>query len=52
MSVIFKHSSLTYCILLVKDQSSFYVIHSLSYVHKHQAFSWINSKQLNIMKTF
>ena len=43
--MIFQHWSLTYCIPLVKDQSSFYEIRRL------MAFSRVNRKQFNVLKT-
>ena len=52
ISVIFQHSSLTYCIPLVKDQSSFYEILSTAICINLKAFDWVNRKQLNILKTF
>ena len=51
-SSIFQHSLLTYCIPLVKDQSSFYEIRSLAISIKIKAFNRVNRKQLNIVKTF
>ena len=50
--VIFKHSWLSYCILLVKDQSSFYEIRSLAIRINIKAFNRVNRKQLNILETF
>ena len=50
--VIFQHSLLTYCISLVKDQSSFYEIRSVAISIKIKAFNQVNRKQLNILKTF
>ena len=49
--VIFQHSSLTYCILLVKDQSSFCEICSLAICMNIKVFNWVYRKQLNILKT-
>ena len=50
--VIFQHSSLSYCITLVKDQNSFHEIRSLAIYINIDAFNRINRKQLNILKTF
>ena len=44
--------SLTYCIPLVKDQSSFYEIRILTIYININAFSRVNRKQLNILKAF
>ena len=49
--VIFKWSSLIYCIPLVQDQSSFYEIRSLIICINIKAFNRVNKKQLNILKT-
>ena len=50
--MILQHSLLTYCIPLVKDQSSFYEMRSLSISIKIKAFNRVNRKQPNILKTF
>ena len=50
--MIFQHSSLTYCIPLVKYHSSFYEIRNLAIRINIEAFDQINRKQLNILKTF
>ena len=50
--VIFQHSSLTYCIPLIKYQSSFYGIRSPAAHINIKAFNWLNRKHLNILKTF
>ena len=49
---IFQHLSLTYCIPLVKDQSSFYEIRILTIYINIKAFIRVNRKQLNILKAF
>ena len=50
--MIFQHSSLTYCIPLVKYHSSFCEIRNLAIRINIEAFDQINRKQLNILKTF
>ena len=50
--MIFQHSSLTYCIPLVKNQSSFYETRSLTVCIKIKTFDWVNWKQLNILIKF
>ena len=50
--VIFQHSSLTYRIPLVKNQSSFNDICSLAICINIKAFNRVNKKHLNIRKTF
>ena len=46
------HLSLIYCIPLVKNQITSYEIWSLAICINIKAFSWVNRKQLNILKTF
>ena len=46
-----QHSSLTYCILIVKDQSSFYEICSLVICINIKALNRVDRKQFNIVKT-
>ena len=43
---------MTYCIPLVKDQSSFYEIRSLAICLNIKAFNRANRKQFNILKYF
>ena len=52
ISLIFQHSSLTYCIQLLKDQSSFFEIGSLANYRSIKTFNWVYRKRLNILKTF
>ena len=47
--IIFQRSSLTYCIPLVKDQSSFYELRNLTIFINNQTFNRVNRKGL---KTF
>ena len=47
--MIFQRSSLTYCIPLVKDQSSFYELRNLTIFINNQTFNRVNRKGL---KTF
>ena len=49
--VTFQRSSLTYCIPLVKDQSSFYEV-CIVVCMNIKAFNSVNRKQLSILKTF
>ena len=50
--MIFQHFSLPYCIPLVKDQSSFYEIHTQDICINIKVFNRVNRKQLDILNTF
>ena len=50
--MIFQYSPLTYFILSVKDQNSFYEIRSLAIYINIKSFNRDNTKELNILKMF
>ena len=50
--VIYQHSSLTYGIVLIKDQSSSYEIRSLAICMNIKTFNRVSRKQMNILKIF
>ena len=52
IAVIFQHSSLTYCILPAKDQSSFYEIHSWHICINIKAFNRVTENSWTFWKHF